>query len=212
MPISPFSGTYLPRSLPLEGPNYRVSINKRQPSASKSITKSGDQIRVATANPADCLTVQINPDGLTYARDGHQPTRAYKRADQVALRRPTGDNVVFSKFRNQIMVDRPGWSQDVIFSKTDDGLLIDRAGYANDVAIKKTGNQVSFSHGQSHKDTVVTLTPGLELDPVAFQEEITLAPHGLALLDKWFESEIQPNDVITLTQQGEILEADYLLR
>lgn len=203
----------MPKPLPLEGPDYQVSIHKRQPGADKTITKQGDRIRVSSSNPADCLNIEVEPGGLVYARDGHQPSRVYRRGNQVALRRPTGDHVVFTKVRdNRILVDRPGWSEDVYFTKTSDGLLIDRSGHTKDVEITKRSRSIRIHHGQSSKDSVITLSEGIEFDPVAFQEELTIAPQGLSLLDKWFESEIQPNDLITLTQNGELWEADDLLR
>jgi hypothetical protein len=198
--------------LPLHGSNYQLTVGKNRHGAGRQITKHGDTIRVRSANPANQLTLQVQSDGLTWAQDGHQPTEVYKRADQVAVRRPTGQSVVFSKLGNEIMVNRPGLSQDVYFSKTENGLNIDRYGYLNDVEIKSVPDGVSIRHGDSSKNTLVSMTDGLEFDPVAFQEETTLDPHALALLDKWFESGIQPTDLVTLTQKGEILEADGLFR
>jgi hypothetical protein len=213
MLISSLPHKYLPRSLPLQGPDYQVTVGKNRAGADRRITKSGDTIRVQSTNPANQLTVQLEPGGLTYANDGHLPTEVYKRADQVAVRRPSGQSVVFSHFGNEIMVNRPGLSQDVYFTKTEDGLTIDRYGYNNDVEIKSSPEGVSFRYGDPTKNTLVGLTPGIEFDPVAFQEETTLDPHALALLDKWFETgNIQPTDLVTLTQKGEILEADGLLR
>lgn len=212
MLISSLPGHYLPRALPLDGPDFQVAINKSRPGADKHIAKVGNTVRVACENPADNLTLTLRPDGLTYAKDGHLATDVYKRGDQVAVRRPTGDHVVFSKAGPEIMVNRPGLSQDVYFRKTDDGLLIDRYGYANDVAISRGPDGVAFRYGDPTRNTLVGLTPGIDFDPVAFQEETTLDPHALALLDKWFEGEIQPTDLVTLTQQGEVLETDGLFR
>lgn len=211
MLISSSLPRYLPVSLPLQGPDYQVAVHKRQPAESRLISKVGPQIRVESDNPADCLTLESGPAGLSYAPDGHLPTKIYKRGDQVAVRRPGGDDVVFSQFGNQIMVDRPGWSRDVYFLKTPDGLRIDRAGFANDVEISRSGQTYSFRHGQSLKDTVVSLPIETEFDPVAFQDETTVSPQGLALLGKWFEEGIQPTDLITLTQKGELLEWDHIL-
>lgn len=217
MPISSFtpnvSRRYLPKSLPLTGDNYQLTVRHQNPGRQRQITKNGNQIHVRSGNPADNVTIQTGPRGMTFSRGAGMPTHLRQTPNQIAINRPNGQHLRINKSGNQIAVDRPGVSHDVIFTQTDTGLLIDRYGAHNDVRITSGPGQVSFEYGQPLKNTVVNLPQGLDFDPVTFQEETTLDPHGLAILNKWFsENALDGSDLVTLTQRGEVLEADNLLR
>jgi hypothetical protein len=217
MPISSFpasaSRSYLPKPLPLTGSNYHVTIRNSNPAKQKNIQKAGDRVTVRGGNPADNIDLQVRPDGLSYQKMGQLPTHIRQQGQSISIQRPNGQNVQIVKRGNSILVDRPGVSNDVQFTQTSNGLDIDRYSVHNDVRITSTAGAVSFQYGQPQKNTQVNLPTGMDFDPVAFQQETTLHPHGFAILNEWFSHDsIDAADLVTLTQKGDMVEADDLLR
>ena len=218
MPISSFTQTsrrrHLPASLPLTGDkNYNVRVRKNQSNGQRSITKRGNRIEVRSSNVGDNVSISSSSRGISYSKGGQSPTHLSQNGNNIFINRPGGNDVRITKNGNTIAVDRPGSSNDVSFTQTPQGLNIDRFGTHNDVRITAGPNQVRFEYGQSLKNTSVTLTEGIEFDTVAFQNEITLDPQGLGILQDWFsDGKIDGADLLTLTQRGDLLEADGLLR
>ena len=217
MPISTFApglqNRYIPKSLPLQGGDYQLQVRHQNLARQKIITKRGNAIQVRSGNPGDNVDIRSGPQGVSFSRGAGLPTHLRQSGQQISIQKPTGQNTLIQKRGNTISVDRPGVSNDVQFTQTPSGLLIDRFGVQNDVRITASPNQVSFEYGQPLRNTSVTLTDGLEFDAVAYQEETTLHPHGLAILNDWFTNDsVDGADLITLTQKGEVLMADNLLR
>lgn len=217
MPILSFAPAlqhrYLPKSLPLQGGDYQLRVRHHNPARQKTITKSGSSIKVRSGNPADNVDIRTGPSGMSFARGAGLPTHIRQAGQEITIQRPSSQNVFLRKRGNTISVDRPGVANDVEFTQTPKGLVIDRFSIQNDVRISTTPERISFEYGQPYRNTSVTLTEGIEFDAVAFQEETTLHPHGLATLNKWFENgSIDAVDLVTLTQKGEVLMSDGLLR
>lgn len=206
--------SFVPRSLPLTGPDYQVDIARGNPGQNVRITKQGNQIAVThQTNPADDALITVG-NGTVAIHRPHGQDVAYRQAgNQIAIdRQGIGQDVLITQTGNQLTVDRYGANQDVSYRRSPGHFEIDRFGYVNDVAVNVQGETVSIDRGQNYQDTAVRL-PGGDFDPTTWQQELSLDPQAWQTVHHWFDQgHPDLSDLITLTEQGQILEWDGLLR
>ena len=214
MPISSSHNRYLPKALPLTGSDYQITVRRNgNRSDQRQITKRGRHLTVRSPNPGKNLTVESRADGFSYSKHGAQATHVRDTADRVFIQGANGQSTSITKSGNRIFVDRAGVSKDVVFTQTNNGMNIDRYGANNDVSIQRRGQNIEFRYGQPLRNTRVTLPEGLDFDPVAYQQETTVDPHAMAVVDKWFETgRLSAKDLIFITQRGDLVETFNTLR
>ncbi|MBI3924012.1 MAG: hypothetical protein HY319_00575 [Armatimonadetes bacterium] len=218
---SPAQGTaaarrYVPRSLPLRGPDYSIAVQRGNPLQDVSVEKHGEAIRIAhRTNPAQSALVQVGADGIAIQRAGRPSTFLRQSGNQISIVRPNGGgpNLTITHLGDRIAVNRQNDAGDVIFARSQDQFAIDRYGVQNDVLITTSPDRTVIDHFQNHQDTVISTAPGMPLDPVTWQDELSLDPQAWEILNKWFDDgRVSTDDLVTVTESGQVLEWDGLLQ
>lgn len=201
-----------PRPLPLRGPDYRIRVDREGTLRDYEIVKDRDVIRVDHPFLSEDVTVKVERDRIEVAgfqRNQDVSVRRGADGDITVLRDAGNQHTTFAQSGDRITVRRRDPAQDVSFVKRGEDLAIDRYGVQNDVAVKMREGTLYIDKQGTFHDVAITFD-GAVLDPVTFRNDSTLDPQAYDLLKKWFETGIDMDDLVQITQDGRVDVLDWL--
>ena len=203
---------FVPPPLPLRGPDYSIKVDREGLQRDYSIVKRGDEIRIDRPLVGNDVLVKVQPDqvDILHFQPG-QDVSVRKDGNHLTVSREGGSLVtVIEVDRDRIAVRRRDPAQEVVYLRQGDDLLIDRFGVQNDVALRMRNGVLSIDRQGKYQDLTLTVE-GLQPDPVTFRSDTTVDPVAWGLLQKWFDRGASPEDLVRLTQDGQVDVIDWLL-
>lgn len=216
---------YTKKRLPISGEDYKFRVDKKGGTEDFSIEKKGDTITITRFDHTQDVTITNQLQEKAGKLEGKiaisrkpstEDETIIQSGDRIFIDRAGTDrDVEIVKKNNEIIVNRLNTSAYTKFRRGEESWEIDRDGYRNDVKIFRdpaNPNIIKIDKYGDAEDIAVERTDGLGLDVNTWHKELTMTPEGFNIVTKWLDKGLNAEDLVYLTEDGNIRLLDDHLR
>lgn len=203
------------KPLPLEGEDYTFKVDRKGSELDYEVKKQGNEIFVDHFDNTKDMRITVDPDKIYIDRFGNQNDITLHKSDnKIFIDRGGFDNdVTIKKTGDKIEVERSDYRNNVTFTKRGDNMSIDRYGYRDDVSINWRERELFINKYSDADDVLISKDSPLdEVDSNFWHKDFTIAPEGWTVVRKWFNEGLKAEDLVAVTENGEVFILDDYLR
>lgn len=208
----------IPRGLPLSGPDYTLQIHSTAYGGRDTVVqKQGNELTIDRPGVVEDYKITLGQDSISIEKGNGHRAEIRREGQGVVIERPTvaAGDVAIRYTPGRLEVDRQAAFQDVSYELAGGDLTIKREAAGKDVALRRTEDGFSIERPGYRPDLTIKLDGPLAdegLDMTVWAPRLGLEPEGYALVDRFLKQGLNPEDLLTVTQDGDVILWDRALR
>ncbi|MCE1247847.1 MAG: hypothetical protein LWY06_14490 [Firmicutes bacterium] len=216
---------YAQKKLPISGEDYKFRVDKKGSTDDFSIEKKADTVSITKFDHTKDVTITNDLEKKAGKVEGKIVIKRNPESDSETItqsgdrifidRAGTDKDVEILKKGNEIIVNRMSTAVYTKFRSGEESWEIDREGYRNDVKIFRDAANpkvIKVDRYGDADDISVERTDDKGLDINTWYKEVTMTPEGFNLITGWLANGLNAEDLVFLTEDGNVKLLDEHLR
>jgi hypothetical protein len=216
---------YTQKKLPISGDDYKFRVDKKGSTDDFSIEKKQDTVSVTRFDHTKDVTITNGLSSKTGKLEGKITIKRTPETDSETVsqsgdrifidRAGTDKDIEILKKGNEIIVNRSNTAVYTKFRSGEESWEIDREGYRSDVKIFRDAANpkiIKIDKYGDAEDVAVERTDEKGLDINTWHKEVTMTPEGFNLITGWLDKGLNAEDLVSLTEDGNVKLLDDQLK
>lgn len=216
---------YTQKKLPISGDDYKLRVDKKGSTDDFSIEKKQDTVTITRFDQTKNVTITNGLSAKAGKVEGKitikrtpesESENVSQSGDRIFIDRAgTDKDVEILKKGNEIVVNRSNTAVYTKFRRGEESWEIDREGYRSDVKIFRDASNpkiIKIDKYGDAEDVAVERTDDKGLDINTWHNEVTMTPEGFNIITGWLEKGLNAEDLVYLTEDGNVKLLDDQLK